>query len=275
MISTIIYKAAGSPSYTASHPGQCRVCGAAGHGVLFSDWVRDTFTDHDKMKPGTIICDACQFCFDESSELLTRVTGKDKLQRMRNYSHFVIGGEWVPLSKGDKAKMVAILQQNPEVAIIAVSGQKHLIFRAQPGWWQMEEKSMLPCGAQLWPLLDLVESLYAMFSKDEIETGRYDQRRIMMFGIGQFLQLESAIKPMRGSLLLELALFLSQKKEGEDGRLSTGVSSSAETANPALAQPGRGVQAEVRQEHLGTVPEPNTVSGVHGDTESLRQLSLF
>lgn len=273
--SSIIHKAAGSPDYPRSQTGRCRVCGLDGAGVPFDKWVRDTFTDHDKLLAGTILCDACQFCFEESSELLRQRVGKDKPQRMRNYSHFVLNGEWIPLSKGDKARMVSILRQSPDVAIIAVSGQKHIIFRAQPGWWQIEEKGALPFGAQLWDLLDTVEALYTVFSKDEIETGRYDQRRIMLFGIVPFLQLESIVKPARGSLPLELALFLAQKKEEDNGGLSEGVPPSTETADSTLAQPGTGVQAEVRAEHLGTVSAPDPKRSVHREPEPVLQLSLF
>lgn len=274
-VSFILHQAAGAPAYPRTRSGTCRVCGNAGYGVSFSDWVRDTFTDHDKLKVGEILCDACQFCFEESSELLRQRVGKDKPQRMRNYSHFVLNGEWVPLSKGDKARMVSVLRQSPNVAVIATSGQKHIIFRSQPGWWQIEEKGVLPFSQQLWPLLDVVEALYVLFSKDEIETGRYDQRRIMQFGVAQFLELESVIKPVRGSLPLELALFLSQKKEDDNGGLPERVSSSAEIVDSALAQSGASVQAEVRPKHLGTVSEPDPQRSVHGEPEQILQLTLF
>lgn len=47
--SSIIYKAAGSPPYPQVVSGTCRVCGLDGAGVPFDKWVRDTFTDHDKL----------------------------------------------------------------------------------------------------------------------------------------------------------------------------------------------------------------------------------
>lgn len=89
--------------------------------------------DHDKLHDGSVVCHSCLFCFDDRSSALTTITGKDKPQRMRNYSHFVVNGRWHPLSKAAKPLMWQLLTQFPEVAVIAVSGQKHLIFRARPG----------------------------------------------------------------------------------------------------------------------------------------------
>lgn len=106
------------------NPNTCRFCGQSDKsGRPFNQWVRPTFTDHDKLKPGNIICDDCLFWFDEKSLELAHVTGKDKPQRMRNYSHFIVNGQWTPLSKGDKAQMKEILLTPPfpELAAIASS----------------------------------------------------------------------------------------------------------------------------------------------------------
>lgn len=112
---------------------RCRFCGGNGEGIQFQDWVKPTFTDRDKLLPGEIVCNACLFWFEEASQELANITGKDKPQRMRNYSHFVVNGEWIPLSKGDKARMVELLTSEPfpELAAIADSGQKHIVFRAR------------------------------------------------------------------------------------------------------------------------------------------------
>jgi len=116
-VTSIIWNAAQKPPGEAISGGICRVCGDYGNGIPFSDWVRPTFTDWDKILPGDIFCQACQFCFEEQSELLAQLVGKEKPQRMRNYSHFVVDGEWIPLSKGDKAKMQGIyciiIQKSP------------------------------------------------------------------------------------------------------------------------------------------------------------------
>lgn len=273
----ILYRAAGEPLMDGDAAGMCRFCGLSGLGLSFAAWVRDTFTDHDRLLPGDIICHACQFAFDEASSLLTLATGRDKLQRMRNYSHFVVRGEWLPLNKGEKDGMVAALARQPEVAIIAVSGQKHLIFRAQAGWWQIEEQSSPPFPDVLWPLLATVELLYSGgFSKGEIETGRYYQHRLLEFGLDRYLALEALIAPARGTLPLELALFLAQRRElDDDGRLPAGIPYSAETAHSALARRAGRLQATVREEHLAAVRGQPARGGLHEQPEQVRQLGLF
>jgi hypothetical protein len=227
----ILYSAAGSPDYPGDAHGVCRTCGLDGEGLPFAKWVKPTFTDHDKLTAGEIICRACQFCFDDHVAELTRRVGKDKLQRMRNYSHFVVGGEWTPLSKGDKRRMRELLFADPDVAVIAVSGQKHIIFRARPGWWQIEEQSRRPFPRELAAVLDPVETLYAGFAKAEIETGRYSQARILKFGFPRWRELDAAIKPLRGTPALELALFLAQREEDE----SEQPGDSGQAALPMLA----------------------------------------
>ena len=68
------------------------------------------------------------------------------------------------------------------------------------------------------PLLDAVERLYgAGVSKVEIESGRYSQARILAAGIDMWRGCEQAIWPVRGTLRLQLALFLAQREEGEHG----------------------------------------------------------
>ena len=113
----LIHAAAGSPPYPADVAGHCRLCGAEGSGLPFAEWVKPTFTNWDLLRPGTIVCTACQFCTEHTSALLQARTGKDKPQRMVNYSHFVVGSEWLPLHKGQKAQMLAALRSSPAVAV--------------------------------------------------------------------------------------------------------------------------------------------------------------
>jgi len=214
----ILYQAAGFEIHHAD--SQCWLCGGpAFDPVPYQEFVKPTFTDHDKIaRPDSdVVCAACVFCHAERSELLASLVGKEKPQRMRNYSHFVVDGKWIPLSKADKARMAdLLLNSKPELTVIAVSGQKHLIFRAQPGWWQIEEQAIQPFPGKLRELLDKIEALYTTFSKAEIETGHYAQHRVRKFGLTEWWALESQIKPERGSLPFRLALFLAQKGEGHD-----------------------------------------------------------
>lgn len=257
-MSHLLYIAAGSPVYPANAPGMCRVCGTEASGVRFSAWVRDTFTDHDKLKPGEIICQACQFSFAEASELLAQRVGKENPQRMRNYSHFVVAGAWHPLNKGQKREMRDLLLQSPSLAVIAESGQKHLLFRAKPGWLQFEEQSILPDVERWKAAQEIVDALYLGFTKSEIETGRYGQHRIRQFGVARWHVLEQQIRPLRGSLLFQLAIFLAQKEEDYGASGDSGKA----TLSPVAGDTGR-VQKQVRPEHLGAIPESDQERGVH------------
>ncbi|MES2222091.1 MAG: hypothetical protein V4587_14135 [Acidobacteriota bacterium] len=220
--------------------------------------------DHDKLGPGSIICAACFMCMDDQRGDLAALTGKDKPQRMRNYSHFVIGGRWLPLSKGSKAEMLSILLQQPEVAIIALSGQKHLIFRAQPGWWQIEEASRRPFPDDLARILASVQPLLdGGFSKAEIESGRYISRRIADFGIDQWSDLDSNLRGLRGSIEMQLAVFLAKTKEREsDGDDAIEGDSKQPAMAPVEGDSGR-IQASV------CTPDMATVRGQHS------QLGLY
>ena len=274
-----LYAAAGRPVYPTPQTGTCRICAERAVGAGFDAWVRDTFTNYDLLHPGDIICAPCQFYFDQQQPELTQRTGKDKLQRMQNYSHFVVDGEWIPLSKADKTRMADLLPR-AQLAVIADSGQKHLIFRARPGWWQFEEKSMQPDVARLQTILAGTTRLYRVFSKTEIETGRYGQRRMLDYGLTALLADEAALAPARGTPYFDLALFLTQKGKDDDigdgpERISAGVSCSAEDVDPALAGSQRGVQTEIRAQHLESVRGQSTGGGLRDDDQQVLQQSLF
>lgn len=265
--------------------GICRICGQPGEGQAFDEWVRPTFTDWDKLQPGDILCDACAFWFEEQSQELAGLTGKDKPQRMRNYSHFIKSGAWTPLSKGDKARMRELLLDPPfpELAAVADSGQKHIVFRAPrnppgalAGWVQFEEQAVFVEPTELARLLAIVEALYLGFSKAEIGAGSYAQHRIQKFGLAAWHDLESQIRPERGRPLLDLALFLAQKREetsdnANDGRTREG----GRPAGRRVARGAGGVQEPVPDEHLDPVRGPDPSGGLHEQSGEVRQLALF
>jgi hypothetical protein len=256
-----IYAAAGSPDIDGleAHEGDCFLCGAAmTYGVPAK--FPPTFMDYDKARAphSTHICDGCAFTLVERSVELQEITGKDKPQRMRNYSHVVLGGAWRPLSKAQKRETYEALLQNPEVAVIAVSGQKHLCFRAQPGWWQVEEQAMRPDPQRLTEIMAIVQALYdAGFGKGEIESGQYAPYRIMRCGLEIWEPLEEAARPHRGSALFELAVYLVQKNEGGSDGGDTGDDAARTRGRSGLrhlAGDRRGLQTELCQGDLGAVP---------------------
>jgi hypothetical protein len=229
--------------------GTCRICGQDGTGMPFGEWVRDTFTDHDKLRPGEIICHACQFLFAEASELLAAKVGKDKPQRMRNYSHIVVNDTWHPLNKGRKRKMRDLLLRSPSLAVIAESGQKHLLFRAQPGWLQFEEQSIVLRADVLANHMNVVDALYQHFNKAEIASGSYLPHRIKACGVELFTDLEEQAAPLRGGLYFDVALFLAQQQQENDNGQTAGEETPTDNrgapARPNVAGTEPGVQIEL------------------------------
>ncbi len=268
--SQLLYRAAGEPPLeTIPATGACFLCGGAvtrGAPARFPA----TFLDYDKARApsSTVLCAACLFSLQERSPVLQARVGKDKPQCMRNYSHLVLHGQWLPFSKAQKRALYAALCQGPELAVIAVSGQKHLIFRAQPGRWQVEEQTLRPDLPRLQRLLAGMQPLYAGgFSKAEIESGRYLPRRILQFGLEPWQALEADLAPARGSALFELAVYLLQKDEEEDRGSSEASGPGHPTGLGAVARDTGGIQAPLCSRDLGTVPESPARRG-HDDRES-------
>jgi len=208
----ILWQAAGSPPGLGDTPGLCRICGERHVGLPFPKWVRETFTDWGLLLPGDIICQRCQFSFEEQSWLLAQKVGRDKPQRMRNYSHFVVSGEWSPIGAWEKGRIAELLRTDWDLAIIARSGQKHLIFRAQPKVVQFEEVRVWDVPMAL-RLLEVVNELLALgFSKAEVESGAYEAKRILR-APEAWKELERELKPHRGSAAFALAIFLAGGKK--------------------------------------------------------------
>lgn len=203
--------------------GVCRMCGQSGEGEPFDKWVKPTFTNYDKLKQGDIICNGCLFWFNEADADLAKIMGKDKPQRMRNYSHFIVAGQWTPLSKAHKRKMLELLgapKAFPELACIADSGQKHIAFQAKrnpsgqsEGWVQFEENSLWVKPSELKSLIVTAEEMKQGFSEKAIESAEYEGAFIIKFGFARWQSLENVLKISRGTLLFKLALFLSQRED--------------------------------------------------------------
>jgi hypothetical protein len=260
--------------------GQCKFCGFISDGISFEKWVKPTFTDFDKLQAGEIVCNACLFFFDEASAELAERMGKEKPQRMRNYSHFIVNGEWTPLSKGNKAQMRELLLGDvfPELAAIADSGQKHIVFRAtrnpagsKAGWVQLEEQKLYLVPDELCGLLVPIEGLYTEFSKGEIESGDYAGYRILKFGLERWLELESQIKSQRGKPIFSLALFLAQRSD--DGERNQEQGSCLTESD--LARDASRLQEPLPDDNLDTVREPSPRRGIHKQPGEVHQYSLF
>ncbi|HOW77951.1 MAG TPA: hypothetical protein PK406_00740 [Verrucomicrobiota bacterium] len=238
---------------------------------------RDTFMDYDKLRDiSGWVCPACLFCMSDQCEPLRERTGKDKLQRMRNYSHIVLDGVWYPLSKAQKRETYNLLLQKPAVAVIAMSGQKHLICRAQAGWWQVEESRARPDAGYLRQVMDWVSTAYNLgFSKGEIETGNYSTRRILDAGASSWEVVDAHLRPLRGQAMFELAVYLAQREEMTDGEGVAGQGLCGAGLG-AVAGNRPGLQAQICTGDLGPVPGATAGGGDdHGQPAGVLQPRLW
>lgn len=279
----LLYDAAGCPSVASIElaNGPCWLCGQPldSQGVPLKVVIKDTFVDYDKARAphGSHFCPACAWSFSEAVSM----EGRDKPQRLRNYSHIVQGGVWHCLSKGQKSEMKALLTHPPDGAwlgVIAESGQKHIIFRAPVAYGreqcaiQFEEQRLSYRPIDLIMLLSPVERLLiAGHSKTEIETGDYIFHRLMKTGMAAWQSCESRIQPHRGSLLMALVIFLAQKEETDERHTASSNRHGADTASVD----GLGHMGQETPEILGHLPRGSSGLRLHQQPGGVAQLSLF
>jgi hypothetical protein len=225
----LIYKARFGEMPEAAE-GKCYLCGGVAYSPsLLKDVIKPTFTDFDiargNMEAG--VCCGCVFTMDESSEWLRELRGKEKPQRTRNYSLFVLNGKLHVFSKAEKDEMCDILLGGimPEVAIIGTSGQKHLAFKAlansagqRAGWLQFEEQRAWLELDEFAGVHEQIQVLYDLrCSKAAISTGNYNLSYLKSTEeIAAWIDAENAVKPYRGSVVFELSVYLVTKGETED-----------------------------------------------------------
>lgn len=207
-----IYHAAGHPVTYGNVPGTCRITGKKSTGLSFCKWVKLTFTDFSYLHPGDIVSNAALFCFDEKSELMQRMTERDKPQKFRTYSHFVTAsGEWRIFTKANKVEMFSLLtaKNAPRIAVMSDSGQKHLVFKHRIGMWQLEENNIQPDIDLLSRIHgDMQELLLLGFSQKEVVSGNYAYHRIAKAGTLKWKGLESRISPHRGTGIFDVSAWL-------------------------------------------------------------------
>lgn len=205
----LMYNIGARNTIYGSIPGTCRITGKQSSGLPFNKWVKDTFTDQAFLKPGTIISNQALFCFDEKSEILQQLTGREKLQRFRTYSHIIHRGQWHICTKANKKKIFDLIVDGAEIVCLTDSGQKHVFFKHKPGMWQLDDSFIIPDIPEFTRLHSLMCDLLRMeFSQGEVITGQYLQYRILKAGLKPWKTIEDQIAPQRGSQLFNFASWL-------------------------------------------------------------------
>ncbi len=205
----MIYNIGANGKIYGTEKGVCRITGKESTGVNFDKWVKDTFNDHAYLYPGSIISNEAMFCFDEASEIVQRKTGRDKPQRFRTYSHIVKDGEWYCLTKADKRKILQLIIEGAEIVCLTDTGQKHILFKHQPGMWQLDELHIKPDIDMLKFLhFHMCELMAYQFSQAEIISGNYSSGRIVKAGLQNWQHHENEIKKHRGSGIFDFTSFM-------------------------------------------------------------------
>ncbi len=207
-IDTLIRTLPNPPSYGCT-PGICRITGKKSIGIPFSKWIKPTFNDLSYLFPGDIISNEALFTFDEKSEYIQQILGKDKPQRFRTYSHIIHQGKWHLVTKGDKPLIFNLICDGAEVVCLTDTGQKHLFFKHKPGFWQLDDLHIMPDLTLFKKLHSQMVSLMKMgLSQTEIISGSYQSYKLLKIDIKAWKQLEESIKPHRGSSLFSFASWM-------------------------------------------------------------------
>lgn len=189
----------------------CWLCGGKteGKGWPVKKGIKDTFTDHDLAKDmqSKSLCQGCMFCLGQ--------------RPLRNYS-LLVTDRLIHPSRAEIRNILLNPPDPPFLIAIAVSGQKHLSFKAHIAYSRdnfpvlLEEMLIFVPPEKLKTMLGFIELLYLEFSKAEIESGRYNQARIKKFGTARWEEFENIISQYRGGRLFKLAVFAAQRQVMSD-----------------------------------------------------------
>lgn len=210
----------------------CWLCGAPTHGrgLPLAKALSDTFTDHgwSKSPNSSSVCEAC--CFARAPMKPSPLRMYSILATPRGLRH-PMRSEWRDILLNPP--------EPPVLACIAVSGQKWLHFKGRIAYSRdpfvvlLEEMPVWVEAARYRAVLSDVEELLRVFTRQEIETGRYVEHRVREFGLDRWQQIESRLEPERGTPLFQLVLYVAQKPEGGDEPRSTGSTRRTSTRRPA------------------------------------------
>lgn len=261
------------PDYRDVPDERCWLCGGLTHGrgMLKADRITDMFSD------------LFLAAWPESKSLCMACSALQSQKPFRLYSSLITEQGVRHVARATWAEVLANPPDPPWAACLAVSGQKHLFFKTQINRQnnivcvQMEDLPVRFTPDELRDLLEVVERLYAVFTKDEILTGAYSSGRIGQYGMAEFERDSWYVGNYRGERLLALAVWIARRdEEARNERLEAAKERKAQRAEEAVAKPqakrATGKQRSAQPKHpTVTSPEPAT----EPEAEAVGQLSLF
>ncbi len=197
-----------NPAPEGSLKGKCWLCGCqTDKGHLKHKIILPTFTDSDLAKAtwSNIVCEHCAHVLS--------------YRELRNYS---IYADLNGLKHPSRLQIRDMLLNPPEPPFLlcaAESGQRHLSFKAVVNQSKtkfavrMDNFNVIVEPNRFRQLLEPIELLYKVFTKDEIGSGDYKSHKIKEFGLERWEKTENQIKPIRKSSLFQLALFVARREE--------------------------------------------------------------
>ncbi|GGE47816.1 hypothetical protein GCM10011391_28220 [Pullulanibacillus camelliae] len=192
--------------------GNCFLCGdPMTQGIKIKKAFSSVFTDWNQANnpQGTHICSACAFSV---------LTNKKARIGVRMFS-LIAADKLYITNRKELREWLLDPPEPPFLAMCAVSQKKHLIMKAIVNYSrdifsvQYEETPVTVDRVKFTNLLNLIEHFLYGFTKTEILTGQYSQKRILDFGIEEWEAFENRIKPYRGTGLLDVVMFVAQKLE--------------------------------------------------------------
>lgn len=199
-----------------SHHGHCFLCGQPmEQGIKIKKVFSNVFTDWNQAKcpTETHVCPSCSF---------TILTNKKQRYGIRTFTNVANKDHlWITNRKELRTFMLDP-PDPPFVMNLAVSQKKHIAFKGEANYSKeiysvmYEEMPVLVNREKFKTLLELVENFLYGFTKTEILTGKYNQKRILDFGIEEWESFEEQIEKYRGNSILDVIMFVAQKVEEEE-----------------------------------------------------------
>lgn len=219
---------------------RCWLCGGPTNGVGWPNRGKPAFdpasftnVNAAAMPTSQTVCQACVYLGTNHGwrDFIARTEGEPPASMRlgwRNYSHVFSPG--LPnghqlLGRSQLRDALLHPPAPPFVLCIALSGQKHTIFRAQiahnDAWFpvQVEEETVLVERTQFASCVGAVEALLdAGFTRDEILTGQYQAHRILKATIARWSSLESEAERWRTSAraMFRLAVHVARRANDND-----------------------------------------------------------
>lgn len=195
-------------------------------GVLKSDLLSDNFTDFEALKyPSAYVS------IDVACMISPVIQTEKGLNSLRVYSFLAISDGLKLLKRDDFLSILENPPTEPFIFVLSFSNKKHIAYKARencggfPFYVSTDKGLCLIAKSHLDTFLEIAKRWYTIipgkensdqqptyFTKDEILTGCYNNKKISEYGIAQFLKEDAVLKSFRKTLFAEVVCFCLTKQ---------------------------------------------------------------